>query len=52
MCDAIGHPVVHLKRVSIGPIQDAKLKPGKWRDLTPQEIRRLQKSANPESSHP
>ena len=28
MCDAIGHPVTHLKRVAIGPIQDSRLKPG------------------------
>ena len=28
MCDAIGHPVVQLKRVRIGPITDDRLKPG------------------------
>jgi len=42
MCEAIGHPVTHLKRVAIGPIRDAKLKPGMWRDLTGDEVRRLQ----------
>ena len=41
MCDAIGHPVVALKRVAIGSIRDAKLKPGQWRELTEDEVRRL-----------
>ena len=42
MCDAIGHPVEELKRVAIGPIRDARLKPGHWRDLTADEVRTLQ----------
>jgi 23S rRNA pseudouridine2605 synthase len=41
MCEAIGHPVVSLKRVAFGPIRDSKLKPGQWRDLSDQEIRVL-----------
>ena len=41
MCEAIGHPVDALSRVAIGPIRDRKLKPGHWRDLSPDEIRRL-----------
>ena len=41
MCDAIGHPVRHLKRVAIGPLRDAKLKLGYWRELAPEEVRRL-----------
>jgi pseudouridine synthase len=45
MCDAIGHPVDHLKRVAIGPIRDSRLKVGFWRDLTAREIERLRKSA-------
>src|SRR5688500_12781881 len=28
MCDAIGHPVVRLKRVRIGPISDDRIRPG------------------------
>ena len=43
MCDAIGHPVIELARVAIGPIRDAKLKPGKWRDLTEPELRSLRR---------
>jgi 23S rRNA pseudouridine2605 synthase len=45
MCDAIGHPVTHLKRVAIGPIQDPRLKPGQWRELTDAEVERLRKAA-------
>jgi 23S rRNA pseudouridine2605 synthase len=41
MCDAIGHPVVRLKRVAIGPIRDPKLPLGRWRDLTAAEVEKL-----------
>jgi pseudouridine synthase len=43
MCDAIGHPVTHLKRIAIGPIRDSRLKPGQWRDLTPHEVELLKR---------
>jgi 23S rRNA pseudouridine2605 synthase len=43
MCDAIGHPVVRLRRVRIGPITDERLKPGQFRDLTEKEIAALRK---------
>ena len=45
MCDAIGHPIEHLKRVAIGPIRDDKLRPGQWRDLSAQEVTKLKRSA-------
>jgi 16S rRNA U516 pseudouridylate synthase RsuA-like enzyme len=45
MCDAIGHPVTHLKRVAIGPVKDTKLKVGQWRELSEAEVERLRKSA-------
>src|SRR5215470_12486407 len=38
MCEAIGHPVTELRRVAIGPIRDGKLKLGRWRELSPQDI--------------
>jgi 23S rRNA pseudouridine2605 synthase len=44
MCEAIGHPVDRLRRVAIGPIKDDRLKPGQWRDLTADEVRRLRGS--------
>jgi 23S rRNA pseudouridine2605 synthase len=41
MCELIGHPVTELRRVAIGPIRDARLKIGHWRELTAQEVERL-----------
>jgi 23S rRNA pseudouridine2605 synthase len=45
MCDAIGHPVDHLRRVAIGPIRDERLKPGQYRELTNDEVARLRAAA-------
>jgi 23S rRNA pseudouridine2605 synthase len=53
MCDAIGHPGVHLKRVRIGPIADDRLKPGFFRALTPGEVAALKRGApGPEFKDP
>lgn len=41
MCDAIGHRVLSLKRISIGPIALGSLPEGKWRSLTSEEIEHL-----------
>jgi 23S rRNA pseudouridine2605 synthase len=41
MCEAVGHPVRRLVRVRIGPLTDRRLKPGEWRELTTDEVRRL-----------
>ncbi|HVB99049.1 MAG TPA: S4 domain-containing protein [Candidatus Dormibacteraeota bacterium] len=38
----IGHPVEKLKRVAIGPIELGEIKSGRWRILTPEEIRALE----------
>lgn len=45
MCEAIGHPVVRLRRVRIGPITAARLKPGEFRELTPGEVAALKRTA-------
>ena len=45
MCEAIGHPVNHLRRVAIGPLRDSKLKVGYWRDLDKDEVERLRRAA-------
>ena len=50
MCDAIGHPVVRLRRVGIGPIQDRALRPGQFRDLTSREVSALRRAVVPETS--
>lgn len=41
MCAAIGHPVLRLVRVRIGPITDPSLAAGEWRSLSRKEIRSL-----------
>jgi 23S rRNA pseudouridine2605 synthase len=47
MCETIGHPVVELERVRIGPLSDSKLKPGHVRELTDDEVRRLRRATEP-----
>ena len=41
MIEAVGHQVVHLKRVSFGPVQLGDLPSGMWRKLTETEIEKL-----------
>lgn len=41
MFEAVGHPVVKLRRTRIGPVTTAGLKPGDYRLLTSREIDRL-----------
>ncbi len=50
MCDAIGHPVDRLVRTRIGPVTDRRLAPGRWRPLTPAEVRSLETAAAAEPS--
>jgi 23S rRNA pseudouridine2605 synthase len=45
MCDAIGHPVVRLRRVRVGPITDSHIRPGEFRDLTPREVTLLDQAS-------
>lgn len=52
MCDAIGHPVEALRRVAIGPIRDDRLRPGQWRDLTADEVRRLRSAGETQNRTP
>jgi 23S rRNA pseudouridine2605 synthase len=41
MCAAVGHEVTRLVRTRIGPLQDATLSPGTYRQLSINEVRRL-----------
>jgi len=41
MFDAIGHSVLKLRRVRIGPLRDDRLAPKQWRALAPAEVTRL-----------
>ncbi len=45
MCEAVGHPVVRLRRVQIGPIRDRRLKIGEYRELTRVEVEALRRAA-------
>lgn len=38
MFEAVGHPVMRLRRVQIGPVHDRRLKPGEFRELDPREL--------------
>lgn len=41
MCDSIGHPVIALKRISVGKILLGNMEKGSWRNLTEEEIHYL-----------
>ncbi|MFZ7134000.1 MAG: pseudouridine synthase [Eubacteriales bacterium] len=41
MCQEIGHTVIKLKRIAIGPLKLGELETGKWRYLTAYEIKSL-----------
>ena len=44
MFQMMGHPVAKLRRVSIGPISDRGLPPGRYRALSEAELRRLREA--------
>jgi pseudouridine synthase len=52
MCEAIGHPVSRLTRVAIGPLSDARLKPGEWRDLSDKEVGKLRAAIETDAAPP
>ncbi|WP_335876845.1 pseudouridine synthase [Anoxybacter fermentans] len=43
MMDAVGYPVLKLKRIKLGPLTLGDLKPGKYRHLSQKEIKVLKK---------
>jgi 23S rRNA pseudouridine2605 synthase len=45
MCLAVGHPVLELRRVRVGPIRLATLGVGAWRYLQPEEVERVREDA-------
>jgi 23S rRNA pseudouridine2605 synthase len=46
MCEAVGHPVVRLRRMRIGPITDEHIRPGEFRDLSDKEVAALKRAAS------
>jgi 23S rRNA pseudouridine2605 synthase len=51
MFDAIGHPVVYLKRERLGNISLGSLKTGEWRRLTDSEVMKLKQLAGGENKN-
>jgi len=41
MCLAIGHPVIRIKRIAIGNLQLGDLRPGEYRYLRKEEIKKI-----------
>ncbi len=41
MCEAVGHPVLELHRLSFGPLRLGSLEEGCWRELAPEELAAL-----------
>ena len=52
LLEAVGHPVSKLRRVSVGSLTLRGLKPGDYRSLTPQEVRRLAGGKDPAPARP
>jgi 23S rRNA pseudouridine2605 synthase len=44
MCGAVGHKVLELERVAMGPMRLGKLGRGEWRELTEAEVRSLRQA--------
>ena len=43
MLEAVGHPVVKLRRARYAGLGPGRLRPGEWRDLRPSEVARLRR---------
>ena len=48
MCEAVGLEVARLRRISIGPLKLGMLKPGTYRELTPEELRAIRNAIGKE----
>jgi 23S rRNA pseudouridine2605 synthase len=49
MCEAVGHPVRRLHRRAYAELSVEDLAPGEWRELTPEEVRRLRAPRRPQA---
>jgi len=52
MCEAVGYPVLRLRRTRIGPITLGTLRPGGKRRLTRHEVRSLRRAVGLEARRP
>ncbi len=41
MCEAVGLETARLKRIAVGPVRLGMLQPGKWRELTSEELKSI-----------
>jgi 23S rRNA pseudouridine2605 synthase len=41
MCEQVGHPVRRLQRIRFGPLELGELRPGRYRRLSPRELKQL-----------
>ena len=48
MCEAVGLEVARLRRTAVGPLKLGMLRPGTWRDLTPEELRAIRNAIGKE----
>jgi 23S rRNA pseudouridine2457 synthase len=51
MTAAVGYPTLRLVRAAIGPMVLGELQPGRWRDLTPDEVARISQKARSAWKH-
>ena len=47
MCEMLGLEVARLRRIAVGQVKLGMLKKGDWRDLTPEEVKKLMADPNP-----
>lgn len=52
MGEAVGHPVLKIKRIAYGPLTLGRMKPGEWRPLTALERRTLEQAASESDKSP
>lgn len=45
MGEAVGHPVLRIRRIAYGPVRLGKMRPGEFRLLGPEDIRRIRQDA-------
>jgi 16S rRNA U516 pseudouridylate synthase RsuA-like enzyme len=45
MGEAVGHPVLRIRRIAYGPVHLGKMRAGEFRLLGPEEIRRIRQDA-------
>jgi 23S rRNA pseudouridine2605 synthase len=52
LCESVGLPVLRLYRPEFGGITVARLRPGHWRDLTPEEVQTMRAAVGMEGGEP